>query len=74
MHQDLLDEAFRAANRMAADRGISVDRTVLMRAVLAVGKATGRTDQRKLPKTPWSCWAKAAGSRRLAEDAGHFEF
>jgi len=35
MHQDLIDEAFRAANRMAADRGINVDRTALMRAVLA---------------------------------------
>ncbi len=36
MRQDLIDEAFRAANRMAADRGINLDPAVLMRAVLAV--------------------------------------
>ena len=43
MHQDLIDEAFRAANRMAADRGISLDRTALMRAVLAVaGEGDGQ--------------------------------
>jgi len=36
MRQDLIEEAFRTANRMAADRGINLDRSALMRAVLAV--------------------------------------
>lgn len=47
MHQDLIDEAFRAANRMAADRGISLDGTALMRAVLAVA---GEGDRQNEPE------------------------
>lgn len=36
MKAELIDEAFRIATRMAADRGIELDRNSLMRALLSV--------------------------------------
>lgn len=45
MNQDQLDEAFRVAVRMAADRGMDADRETLLRAVLAVaGEGNGQNE------------------------------
>lgn len=45
MNQDLIDEAIRAAARIAADRGIDVDQAALKRAVLAVTGACNGQDE-----------------------------
>ena len=62
MHQDLIDEAFRAANRMAADRGISLDRTALMRAVLAVaGEGDGQDGPEEIAEDAMELLGKGRG-------------
>jgi hypothetical protein len=49
MNQKLIDEAISAAVRMAADRGIDLDRAALMRAVLAVtGTCNGQDDPEEI--------------------------
>lgn len=49
MKQDLIDEAIRAATRMAADRGIDLDQAALTRAVLAVtGASNGQDDPEEI--------------------------
>ena len=43
MNQDLIDEAFRVALRMAADRGIELDRHALMQTLISVaGEGDGQ--------------------------------
>lgn len=62
MHQDLIDEAFRAANRMAADRGISLDGTALMRAVLAVaGEGDGQDGPEEIAEGAMELLGKNGG-------------
>ena len=62
MHQDLIDEAFRAANRMAADRGISLDGTALMRAVLAVaGEGEGQNEPEEIAEDAMELLGKGNG-------------
>jgi hypothetical protein len=49
MKPELIDEAARAATRMAADRGIEIDEAALMRAVLAVtGTSNGQDDPEEI--------------------------
>ncbi len=63
MHQDLIDEAFRAANRMAADRGISLDGTALMRAVLAVaGEGEGQNEPEEIAEDAMELLGEARGA------------
>lgn len=63
MHQNLIDEVFRAANRMAADRGISVDRTVLMRAVLAVaGEGDGQDEPEEIAEDAMELLGNGSGA------------
>ncbi|MDP3552809.1 hypothetical protein [Methylocystis sp.] len=62
MHQDLIDEAFRTANRMAADRGISLDRNSLMRAVLAVaGEGEGQNEPEEIAEDAMELLGKGNG-------------
>jgi hypothetical protein len=63
MHQDLIDQAFRAANRMAADRGINVDRTALMRAVLAVaGEGDGQDEPEEIAEDAMELLGRGNGA------------
>ena len=63
MHQDLIDEAFRAANRMAADRGISLDRITLMRAVLAVaGEGDGQDGPEEIAEDAMELLGNGSGT------------
>jgi hypothetical protein len=49
MHQDLIDEAFRIAIRMAGDRGVEVDHGELMQALIAVaGERDGHDEPREI--------------------------
>jgi hypothetical protein len=49
MNQKLLDEALRAAARIAAARGIDIDQAALARAVLAViGTCNGQNDPEEI--------------------------
>jgi hypothetical protein len=49
MNQDLLDEALRVANRMAADLGLNPDQAALTRALLAVaGKGNGQEEAEEI--------------------------
>ncbi|NUJ78897.1 hypothetical protein HUN39_02395 [Methylocystis sp. FS] len=67
MHQDLIDEAFRAANRMAADRGISLDGTALMRAVLAVaGEGEGQNEPEEIAEDAMELLGKDSGALILS--------
>ncbi len=67
MHQDLIDEAFRAANRMAADRGISPDRTALMRAVLAVaGEGDGQDGPEEIAEDAMELLGNGSGTLILS--------
>jgi hypothetical protein len=63
MHRDLIDEAFRVASRMAADRGISLDRTALMRAVLAVaGEDDGQDGLEEIAEDALELLGNGSGS------------
>jgi hypothetical protein len=49
MKRELIDDAVRAAARMAADRGIDLDQTALIPAVLAViGTSNGQDDPEEI--------------------------
>lgn len=62
MNQDLLDEAFRAAVRMAADRGIDLDQAALMRALLAVtGVCNGQDNPDEIAEDALELLGKSLG-------------
>jgi hypothetical protein len=49
MNRDLIDKALLVAVRMAADRGIEVDRDALMKALVAVaGEGNGQDDPEEI--------------------------
>ncbi len=62
MNQDLVDEAIRAAARMAADRGINIDQAELKRAVLAVtGACNGQDDPDEIAEDALEVLGKGPG-------------
>ena len=63
MNQDLIDEALRVATRMAADRGIDLDRAELMQALLAVaGTDDGQDEPDEIAKDALELLGKALGT------------
>lgn len=63
MDQDLLDEAFRVATRMAADRGIDLDRAELMQALIAVaGTGNGQDEPDEIAEDALELMGKALGT------------
>ncbi len=62
MNQVLIDEAIRAASRMAADRGIDIDLAELKRAVLAVtGACNGQDDPEEIAEDALEVLGKGFG-------------
>jgi hypothetical protein len=63
MDQDLIDEAFRVALRMAADHGIELDRAALMQALIAVaGEGDGQDVPDEIAEDALELLAKAPGA------------
>lgn len=63
MNQDLLDEALRVATRMAADRGIDLDRAELMQALIAVaGTGDGQDEPDEIAEDALDLLGKAPGA------------
>jgi len=62
MKRELIDEAVRAAARMAADRGIDLDQTALIPAVLAViGTSNGQDDPEEIAEDALELMGKGLG-------------
>ena len=62
MNQDLIDEAFRVATRMAADRDIQIDQTALAKALIAVaGERDGQEDPHEIAEGALELLGKDAG-------------
>ena len=62
MKRELIDEAVRAATRIAADRGIDLDQTALIPAVLAViGTSNGQDDPEEIAEDALELMGKGLG-------------
>jgi hypothetical protein len=62
MKRELIDEAVRAATRIAADRGIDLDQTALIPAVLAViGTSNGQDDPEEIAEDALELLGKGLG-------------
>ncbi|MGJ0509520.1 MAG: hypothetical protein ACR652_20830 [Methylocystis sp.] len=62
MNQKLIDEGFRVASRMAADRAVEIDRAALMQAVMSVvGEANGQDQPEEIAEDALDLLGKTPG-------------
>ncbi len=62
MNADLIDEAFRVATRMAAERGLDLDPAALTQALLAVaGKSNGQDNPGEIAEDALELLGKGQG-------------